>query len=81
MKNQMIIKVILLLPIIVFADYILMALVGCTASLCGLGDTFYCGPYCFIGKGILLLSLAFFFYLLLPDIRKILTRKTNGQAS
>ncbi len=81
MKNQTLIKALLLLPIIVFADYIFMALLGWTASLCGLDDAFYCGPYCFIGKGILLLSLAFFFYLLLPDIRKILTRKTYGQAS
>ncbi len=81
MKNQILIKALLLLPIIVLADYIFMALLGCTACLSGLGDSFYCGSYCLIGKGIMLLSLVLFFYLFLPDIKKILTRKPHGQAS
>jgi hypothetical protein len=71
MKNQLLIKVILVLPIIIFFDWVLMAVFGCVTSLFGLGSNFYCGPFCFIGKGILLVSVvSFVIYLLFPEIKK-----------
>jgi hypothetical protein len=79
MKNQILIKVTLVLPIIIFVDWVLMAVLGCTTSLFSLGNSFYCGPFCFIGKGILLLSAVFFIiYLLFPEIKKARNTKTHA---
>ncbi len=53
MKTRILIKMILLLPLIIFIDYVLMVLLGCASSIIGFDDSFFCGPFCFIGKGIL----------------------------
>ena len=80
MKTQIFLKVFLLLPFIIFIDYILMVVIGCATCLFGFGDSFYCGSYCLIGKGILLLSAVLFIYLLVSDFKKIITLKKHGQA-
>jgi len=80
MTTQIFLKVFLLLPLIIFVDYVLMVVIGCASCLFGFGDSFYCGSYCFIGKGILLLSAVLFIYLLIPDLKKILTHKKHAQA-
>ena len=72
MKPSLIIKLFLELPLILFADYILMAIIGCTTCLFGSGDDFYCGPYCLAGKIILCISAIFFGYLLYPEIKQSL---------
>jgi hypothetical protein len=77
MKASIFIKVFLVLPLLLFADYILMALLGCTTCLFGLGDKFYCGTFCLAGKIILALSLVFFGYLIYPDIRAIFKSGKN----
>jgi len=82
MKTQIFLKVFLVLPLIVFVDWILMALLGCASCLFGFGDSFYCGPYCLIGKGILLLSAVFFIiYLLFPEIKKTTNHKKHAPTS
>jgi len=82
MKTQIFLKVFLVLPLIVFVDWILMALLGCASCLFGFGNSFYCGPYCIIGKGILLLSAVFFIiYLLSPEIKKAINHKKHAPAS
>ena len=68
MKSSLSLKVFMVLPLIIFVDYVLLAVIGCTTCLFGLGDDFYCGPYCIFGKIILGLSLLFFGYLLYPEI-------------
>jgi len=70
MKALVIFKVFILLPLILFIDYVLMVLIGCSTCLIGLGGDFYCGSYCILGKLILGLSAIFFFLLLLPDIKR-----------
>lgn len=77
MKAAVFIKFFLVLPLILFADYLLMAILGCSTCLFGLNDDFYCGPFCLAGKIILALSLAFFVYLIYPDIKAILQSKKN----
>ncbi len=67
MKTEIPSKVLLLLPAILFIDFLFMTLLGCLTSLVGFKDDFYCGLYCVIGKGILLLSALIFVYLVLPD--------------
>jgi hypothetical protein len=78
MKASFYIKLFFLLPLILFVDYILMAIVGCTTCLFGFGDGFYCGPFCLAGKIILALSAIFFGYLIYPDIKAIFKPKRNG---
>jgi hypothetical protein len=71
MKTQLLLKVVLVLPLVLFVDWVLMILLGCASRLFGTGDTFYCGSYCLLGKGILFLSALFFLCLLYPDFKKI----------
>jgi hypothetical protein len=50
------IKILILVPLVLFADRILMILVGCGASLCGAGSRLYCSIFCFFGIFILSIS-------------------------
>jgi len=77
MKMSIIIKVCLILPLILFLDYILMVLIGCATCLFGVGNGFYCGPYCIVGKIILGLSALFFGFLIYPDIAQLFKSKKN----
>lgn len=81
MKASLFIKVLFVLPLILFADYLIMALLGCTTCLFGLGDEFYCGPFCLAGKIILALSVMFFGYLVSPEIKALLKSKKNVAAT
>jgi len=79
MRTSLLIKVFLVLPLILFADYLLMALLGCSTCLFGLGDDFYCGPFCITGKIILILSMVFFGYLIYRDIKKNKNGEVNAK--
>jgi hypothetical protein len=82
MKTQFLFKVLLVLPLILFVDWILMVVLGCASGLCGFGNSFYCGPYCLFGKGILLLSaVSFLVYLLFPEIKKTIINKKHAPAN
>jgi hypothetical protein len=81
MKASIFIKVFFVLPLILFIDYLLMAILGCTTCLFGSGDDFYCGTFCLVGKIVLALSALFFVYLVYPDIKKIFKQKKNGTAT
>jgi hypothetical protein len=78
MKTSLLFKVLLGLPLILLADYLLMVLLGCASCLFSLGKEFYCGTYCFIGKGILLLSAGLFLYMILPELKHFLKQKRNA---
>ena len=73
MKTRLMLKFFLVLPLILFFDYLIMALLGCTTCLFGMDDNFYCSPFCITGKIILLLSLLFFLFLLRPEIKTFIT--------
>jgi hypothetical protein len=81
MKASFFVKLFFVLPLILFIDYILMALLGCTTCLFGFGNEFYCGPFCLTGKIILALSALFFGYLLYPEIKALLKSKKNVAAT
>lgn len=78
MRTSLFIKVFLILPLILFVDYLLMAIIGCTTCLFGFGDEFYCSPYCLAGKIILALSLLIFGYIIYPDIKKLFNINQGG---
>jgi hypothetical protein len=81
MKASLLMKIFFVLPLLLFVDYLIMALLGCTTCLFGFGNDFYCGPFCLAGKIILALSAIFFGYLIYPDIKAIFKSKKNGEAS
>jgi hypothetical protein len=79
MKAPILIKMLLILPIILLVDYVLMVFIGCATCLFGLGNDFYCGPYCITGKVILLVSAIAFGYLIFPDIKKIFKHHSSAK--
>ena len=81
MKASILLKVFFVLPLLLFADYILMAILGCTTCLFGLGEEFYCSSFCLAGKIILALSAIFFGYLIFPDIKAIFKLKKHGASA
>ena len=81
MKSILLIKVLIVLPIIMFVDYIMMAILGCTSCLLGMGENFYCGQYCLIGKIVLVLSGILFLYIIYPEIKAIYKSQKNGSTT
>ena len=81
MKTEILSKMLLLMPTILFVDFLFMTLLGCLTNIVGFGDDFYCGLYCDIGKGILLLSALIFVYLLLSDSIKNRLFHKNAQTN
>lgn len=81
MKSTVLFKVIVILPAVLFADYIAMIILGCSACIFTPEEEFYCGPFCFVGKIVLVLSALFFLVLFVPDIKKVLRQKKDGQTT
>lgn len=81
MNGSIMMKVFLVLPAIAFTDFIILTLFGCISGALGFGNDFFCGYYCFISRGLLIVSALLFIYLILPDIKKILARKNYGPTS
>jgi len=81
MKASLFIKIFLVCPLLLFVDYLIMAILGCTTCLFGLGNEFYCGPFCLAGKIVLALSAVFFIYLVYPDIKAIFKTKKHGASA
>lgn len=81
MKAKILIKIFFVLPLILFADYLLMAVIGCTTCLFGLGNEFYCGPFCLTGKIILALSAIIFAYIIYPELKDFLYSRKHVKAT
>jgi hypothetical protein len=73
MKAALVIKFFIILPLIIFLDYLIMAVIGCTSCLFGLNNNFYCGPFCLAGKILLGLSAMGFLIILGPEIKSVST--------
>lgn len=71
MKTTLFLKISIALPLVIFIDYLLMTILGCTSCLFGFGDAYFCGPYCLLGKALLLLSAVLFCCYLYPDVKKL----------
>ena len=80
MKTSLAIKVLLLLPLVLFVDYIVMLLFGSVSCLMGCDDDFYCGPYCLTGKIILGISVVVVLFLIFQEINKIAKTGKNGSS-
>jgi len=55
--KPLIAKVLLVLPVLVFVDWIIMVVIGCVSNMCGAGTLFFCSIYCYIGISLLSISL------------------------
>jgi hypothetical protein len=75
MKTTLFFKIAIGLPIVILIDYLLMAILGCVSCLIGFGDDYFCGSYCLLGKGILLVSAVLYGVFLYPEIRKLFLTK------
>ena len=81
MKSKNLIKVLLVLPVVLFVDYLLMAFFGCFTGIFSPGNEFYTGTYCIVGKIVLVISAVFLFALIFPGIVTIFKIKINGPPS
>lgn len=81
MKTSIFLKVFLVLPMILLADYILMILVGCVTCFFGFDEHFFCGTYCIFGKIILGLSVVFFGYIMYPEIVELFKLIKNASST
>ncbi len=77
MRTKLFLKIVIGLPLVIFIDYILMAILGCTSCLLGMGESFFCGTYCFLGKGLLLLSAILFGWYIYSEIKQIYQAKSH----
>ena len=68
MKKHLFIKVIVGLPLLLLVDYIIFSLLGCASCLLGLGEDYFCGTYCQLGKILLGVSFILYGYYLAPDV-------------
>ncbi len=71
MTTTLILKLVIGFPLVVFVDYLLMAILGCVSCLLGFGDDYFCGSYCLLGKVLLLVSAVLYGWYLFPEIRKL----------
>lgn len=78
MKTTLFLKLLVIVPAVFLVDYIIMAVIGCTTCLFGLGENFICSSYCIAGKIILALSLVLIIYLILPDLKAITKIQKDG---
>jgi len=78
MRTSFFLKVVIGLPIVIFADYLLMAILGCVSCLLGFGDDYFCSTYCLLGKGLLLLSAGLYGWFLFPEVKKLFHSKSQA---
>jgi hypothetical protein len=62
MERSMV-KMIIVIPVLLFMDWIIMIFVGCISGLCGAGERFYCNFYCYFGISLLILTVLYAGYL------------------
>lgn len=75
MKAPFLIKLAVILPLLLFVDYLLMLALGCATCLFGFDNNFNCNSYCIVGKIILALSFIFFLWFIFPDIKRLINKK------
>ncbi|NLP56916.1 hypothetical protein [Lutibacter sp. B1] len=69
--KDIVLKSAFLIPMILFIDYLIMAIVGCTSCLFGFTNNFYSCTYCIIGKILLVISAVVYVLLIIPDVKSI----------
>ena len=81
MKSSVFIKLFFILPVVIFGEYMLMIIFGCVSSMFNPDEDFYCGPFCIVGKIILVLTVFLSGFYLFPEVRAFIKSHKNGQTS
>ena len=61
--NKTLCKLLMVLPIVLLADWVLMILFGCFAGACNANNQFFCTIYCYSGLALLVVSVIISVYL------------------
>jgi hypothetical protein len=56
-------KLFLFVPVILFADWVILSLMGCIAGSCNAGHNFFCKVFCYFGIGLVVASLLGILYI------------------
>lgn len=73
--KEVVLKSLIVLTLIVFVDYIIMIIVGCTSCLFGFSNEFYQCAFCTIGKIVLFSSILVFMLFVGYEIKSSLNYK------
>jgi hypothetical protein len=57
-------KWLLIIPALLFADWLIMVFIGCLSGLCHAGNKFFCSVYCFTGITLLSVTALYIVYLI-----------------
>jgi len=60
--NKILCKLLLAVPLDLFTDWVLMALIGCFLGVCNISDRFFCTVYCYFGITLVIAYLLLTFY-------------------
>ena len=71
-----VLKWLLISSALLFADWIIMIILGCFSSLCHADNRFFCSVYCYIGIVLLSFSALILGYLIL---KKLFPKKHKNQ--
>jgi len=72
--RDIVLKALIILPIIAFVDYVIMAVVGCASCALGSTSNFYQCAFCTIGKLVLGASILLFIGILYFEMRTMKQR-------
>ncbi len=62
------VKMLLVIPLLLFLDWIVMVVAGSFSNICGAGDDFFCTIYCYFGIALLGSTFLFIFYMAFKQI-------------
>ncbi len=63
--KTLLVKLLLIVPALLFLDWVIMVIVGSLSSLLGANDNFFCTIYCDFGIGLLVSTFLFVAYLII----------------
>jgi len=65
--KTLLVKLLLIVPAVLFLDWMIMVIVGSVSSIFGANDNFFCTIYCDFGIALLVSSLVFVSYLIISQ--------------
>lgn len=63
--KTLLVKLLLILPALLFLDWVIMVVVGSVSNIFGANDNFYCTIYCDFGIALLVSTFLFVAYLII----------------
>ncbi len=70
MRTTTVLKWLLIIAALLFADWLIMIFLGCFSGLCHASDKFFCSVYCYAGISLLSLTALVAAYLVYTKIHR-----------